>query len=103
MQNKKSNFTVEVGWLVHIETSINMDTSFKAAESVSFRNYCMWIFLFYKKLHMSKLSIKVELIPQHKPFYEFPLLAFVLNTTLSVAFYSLYNSVTEEIRTAMSI
>ena len=37
--------------------------TFKAAESVSFRNYCMWIFLFYKKLHMSKLSIKVELIP----------------------------------------
>ena len=75
----------------------------KAAESVSFRNYCMWIFLFYKKLHMSKLSIKVELIPQHKPLYEFRLLAFVRNTTLSVAFYSLYNSVTEEIRTAMSI
>ena len=78
-------------------------TYVKAAESVSFRNYCMWIFLFYKKLHMSKLSIKVELIPQHKPFYEFRLLAFVRNTTLSVAFYSLYNSVTEEIRTAMSI
>ena len=35
----------------------------KAATSVSFRNYCMWIFLFYKKLHMSKISIKVELIP----------------------------------------
>ena len=35
---------------------------FKAAESVSFRNYCMWIFLFYKKLHMTKLSIKVQLI-----------------------------------------
>ena len=54
---------------------------------------------------MSKLSIKVELIPQHKPFYEFRLLAFVRNTTfkLSVAFFSLYNSVTEEIRTAMSI
>ena len=36
---------------------------FKAAESVSFRNYCMWIFLFHKKLHMTKLFIKVELIP----------------------------------------
>ena len=69
----------------------------KAAESVSFRNYCMWIFLFNKKLHMSKLSIKVELIPQHKLFYELRLPAFVRNTTLSVAFYSLYNSVTEEI------
>ena len=33
------------------------------AKSVSFRNYCMWIFLFYKKLHMTKLSIKVKLIP----------------------------------------
>ena len=33
----------------------------KAAESVSFRNYCMWIFHFYKKLHMSKLSSKSNL------------------------------------------
>ena len=41
----------------------NIIFTFKAAESVSFRNYCMWIFLFNKKLHMSKLSIKVELIP----------------------------------------
>ena len=75
----------------------------KAAESVSSGNYCMWIFRFYKKLHMSKLSIKVEIIPWDKPFYEFWLLALVRNTTLSVAFYSLYNSVTEEIRTTMSI
>ena len=36
---------------------------FKAAESVSFRNYCMWIFLSHKELDMTKLSIKVELIP----------------------------------------
>ena len=36
---------------------------FKAAEPVSFRYYRVRIFLFYKKLHMSKLSIKVELIP----------------------------------------
>ena len=35
---------------------------FKAAESVSFRNYCIWIFFFYKKLHMAKLST-VKLIP----------------------------------------
>ena len=33
----------------------------------------------------------------------FWLLAFVRNTTLSVAFYSLYNGIAEEIRTAMSI
>ena len=33
----------------------------------------------------------------------FGLLAFVRNTILSVAFYSLYNSVAEEIRTALSI
>ena len=52
---------------------------------------------------MSELSIKVKRIPQHKPFYEFRLLAFVRNTALSVAFYSLYNSGTEEIQTAMSI
>ena len=38
-------------------------TSVKAAESVSFRNYCMWIFLFYKKLHMTKLSLTVKLAP----------------------------------------
>ena len=35
----------------------------KAAESVSFRKYCMWILSFYKKLHMTKLSMRVELIP----------------------------------------
>ena len=35
----------------------------EAAESVSFRNNCMWIFLFDKKLHMTKLSITVKLIP----------------------------------------
>ena len=58
----------------------------KAAESVSFRNYCMWIFRSHKKLDMTKLSIKVELISYDKPFYEFWLLAFVRNTTLSVAF-----------------
>ena len=63
----------------------------------------MWIFLFYKKLHMTKLSITVKLIPQDKHFYEFWLLAVVRNTTFSVAFCSLYNSVTEKIRTAMSI
>ena len=66
--------------------------TFKAAESVSFRNYCMWIF-----------STTVQFIPKDKPFYEFWLLAFVRNITFSVTFYSLYNSVTEEIRTAMSI
>ena len=33
----------------------------------------------------------------------FRLLAFVRNTTLSVAFYSLYNSVAEKIRTGVSI
>ena len=77
---------------------------FKAAESVSFRNYCMWIFLFYKKkLDMAKLSVRVKLIPQDKPFYDFWLLAFVRNTTFCVAFCSSYNSVTEEIRNAMSI
>ena len=32
---------------------------FKAAESVSLSNYCMWIFLCHKKLHMTKLSIAV--------------------------------------------
>ena len=37
--------------------------SFKAAESVSLSNYCMWIFLCYKKLHMTKLSLRVKLIP----------------------------------------
>ena len=52
---------------------------------------------------MTKLSITVKLKPQHKPFYEFWLLAFVRNTTFSVAFCSLYNSATEEIRLAMSI
>ena len=81
----------------------NIVLGFKAAESVSFRNYCMWIFLFHKKLHMAKLSMRVKLKPLDKPFYEVWLLAFVRNTTLSVAFYSLYNSVTEEIRTTMSI
>ena len=35
----------------------------KAAELVSFRKYCMWIFPFYKKLNMTKLSMRVELIP----------------------------------------
>ena len=80
-----------------------MDTLFKTAESVSLSNYCMWIFLCYKKLHMTKLSIRVKLVPYDKPFCEFLLLAFVRNTTFSVTFYSLYNSVTEEIRTAMSI
>ena len=30
----------------------------QAAESVSFQNYCMWIVLFYKTLHMAKLSMK---------------------------------------------
>ena len=59
--------------------------SLKAAELESFCNFCMWIFLFYKnyfKLHMTKLSIRVKLIPKDKPFYEFPLLAFVWNITL---------------------
>ena len=60
----------------------------KAAESVSFRKYCMWIFSFYKKLHMTKLSMRVEFIPYDKPFYDFWLLAFVRNTTFSVAFCS---------------
>ena len=35
----------------------------KAAESVSLSNYCMWVFLCYKKLHMTKLSLGVKLIP----------------------------------------
>ena len=68
-----------------------------------FRNYCMWTFLFYKKLHMAKLSMKVKLIPLDKPFCDFWLLAFIRNTTFSVAFCSLYKSVIEEIRNAMSI
>ena len=37
--------------------------TFKAAESVSLSNYCMWIFLCYKKLHMTKLSLRVKLLP----------------------------------------
>ena len=35
----------------------------KAAESVSLSNYYVWIFLCYKKLHMTKLSIRVKLKP----------------------------------------
>ena len=72
----------------------------KAAESVSFRS--KYIFC-YKKLHTSKLSIKVELYHKTSLIYEFRLRHLSVNTTLSVAFYSLYNSVAEEIRTAMSI
>ena len=45
--------------------------SVKAAESVSFRKYCMWILPFYKKLHITKLSMRAELIPLDKPFYDF--------------------------------
>ena len=52
---------------------------------------------------MTRLSMRVKLIPYDKPFYDFWLLEFVRNTTFSVAFCSLYNSVTEEIRDAMSI
>ena len=52
---------------------------------------------------MAKLSMRVKLIPEDKPVYEFGLLAYVRNTTFSVLFCSLYNSVTEEIRNAMSI
>ena len=37
--------------------------AFKAAESVSLSSYCMWIFLCYKKLHMTKLFLRVKLIP----------------------------------------
>ena len=48
---------------VSIDLPVHTCTQVKAAESVSFRNYCMWIFLFHKKLHMTKLPIKVELIP----------------------------------------
>ena len=75
----------------------------KAAESVSLSNSCMWIFLCYKKLHMTKPSFRVKLTPKDKSFCEIWLLAFVRNTTFSVTFFSLYNSVTEEIRTALSI
>ena len=76
IENKKKKEKENTNVSYEIMAVLNM-LCIKAAESVSFCNYCMWIFLFYKKLHMSKLSIKVELIPQHKPFYEFRLLAFV--------------------------
>ena len=42
---------------------ISLRNTIKAAESVSSHNYCMWIFLFDKKLHMAKLSMRVKLIP----------------------------------------
>ena len=80
---------------------------FKAAESVSFRNYCMWIFLFYKKLHMSKLSIKVELIPQHKPLYEFRLQAFgrqkIIAGSTSMSHFLIYLKCTRGIWKVMHI
>ena len=52
---------------------------------------------------MTQILLIVKLIRQDKPFYEFLLLTFVRNTTFSVAFSSLNNSLTKEIRTAMSI
>ena len=94
---------LENPWVYNTYAYLLWLTPIKAAEPVSFRNYCMWIFLFYKKLHMTKLSFKVKLIPWDKPFYEFSMLAFVPSTTFSIAFCCLYNSVTEEIRIAMSI
>ena len=45
-------------------SSVDFNLGFiKAAESVSLNDYCMWIFLCHKKLHMTKLSITVKLIP----------------------------------------
>ena len=52
---------------------------------------------------MTKRPIKVHLIPDDKPMHQFWLPACVWNPTFPVAFRSLYNSVTEEIRATLSL
>ena len=75
-ENKIFRLICEENWIKTLETAfpcrcnvkINLQDCFnfmllKQQNRLSFRNYCIWIFLFYKKLHMAKLSMRVKLIP----------------------------------------